>query len=58
MPPPKSNVYETVRLVEIDRIATCQTIETMFANKLVALIERREKTGSIAGRDLYDVHHF
>ncbi len=57
-PPPKSNKYESVEIAEIDRIMHCQTIETMFANKLVALIERYEKNGSIAGRDLYDVHYF
>jgi len=57
-PPPKSNKYESAKIVEIDRIINCQTIETMFANKLVALIERYERIGSIAGRDLYDIHHF
>ncbi len=56
--PPTSNTYQTVRFEEIDRIITCQTKETMFANKLVALIERYERYGSIAGRDLYDIHHF
>jgi len=58
MPPPKSNKYTAIRFNEIDRIITCQTIETMFANKLVALIDRWEKNNSIAGRDLYDIHHF
>lgn len=58
MPPVKANEYEKVRIGEIDRIVTCQTIETMFANKLVALIERYEKNKSIAGRDLYDIHYF
>ena len=58
MPPPAKNIYEAVRLKEIDRIINCQTKETMFANKLVALIERFEKNRSIAGRDLYDIHHF
>jgi predicted nucleotidyltransferase component of viral defense system len=57
-PPPKNNQYESVRIIEIDRIINCQTIETMFANKLVALIERFERNKSIAGRDLYDIHHF
>ncbi len=57
-PPPKSNQYESAELTEIDRIINCQTIETMFANKLVALIERHERNKSIAGRDLYDIHHF
>ena len=58
MPPPKANAYQTVLLGDIDRIVPCQTKETMFANKLVALIDRFEKHESIAGRDLYDIHHF
>lgn len=57
-PAPKNNEYKSYRLNDIDRIVTCETIETMFANKLVALIERYEKNNSIAGRDLYDVHYF
>jgi predicted nucleotidyltransferase component of viral defense system len=57
-PPPKANTYETKRFHEIDRIITCQTIETMMANKLVALINRYERSKAIAGRDLYDIHHF
>lgn len=56
--PPKSNKYEQVMIIEIDRIIMCQTIETMFANKLVALIDRYEKNNSIAGRDIYDIHYF
>ncbi|HEY4495526.1 MAG TPA: nucleotidyl transferase AbiEii/AbiGii toxin family protein [Patescibacteria group bacterium] len=58
MPPPKSNIYEIKEFREIDRIIPCQTIETMFANKLVAVIDRFEKNHSIAGRDIYDIHHF
>ncbi|MDD5721026.1 MAG: nucleotidyl transferase AbiEii/AbiGii toxin family protein [Candidatus Pacebacteria bacterium] len=57
-PPPLANKYEPKEFADIDRIITCQTIETMFANKLVALIDRYEKNESIAGRDLYDIHHF
>ncbi len=57
-PAPKANIYEIIRLKEIDKIIKCQTIETMFANKLVAFIDRFEKNGSIAGRDLYDIHHY
>ncbi|MCF7830491.1 nucleotidyl transferase AbiEii/AbiGii toxin family protein [Candidatus Gracilibacteria bacterium] len=57
-PPPQNNKYETVRLEEIDRLIQSQTIESMFANKLVALIERFEKNNSIAGRDVYDIHHY
>lgn len=58
MPPPQANQYAPLRFTEIDRIITCQTIETMFANKLVALGDRYEKTKSIAGRDVYDIHYF
>lgn len=57
-PPPRANIYEPTRFIEIDRIFTSQTVETMFANKLVAIIDRYEKTGAIAGRDLYDIHYF
>jgi predicted nucleotidyltransferase component of viral defense system len=57
-PPPKANEYETKHFSEIDRIFFCQTFETMFANKLVALMERHQKNDSIAGRDVYDIHHF
>ena len=57
-PAPKSNTYEPVRFAEIDRIFYCQTIETMFANKLVALLDRYEKHHSITGRDLFDLHTF
>lgn len=55
---PKANQYEPQRLHEIDRIIRCQTKETMMANKLVALTDRFEKNGTIAGRDIYDIHHF
>jgi len=54
----KSSVYEPQRLLEIDRILNCQTKKTMFAHKLVAVLDRFEKTGGIAGRDIYDIHHF
>ncbi len=57
-PAPQNNKYEMQRLIDIDRVAKCQSIETMFANKLVALIDRYEKNGSIAGRDVYDIHNF
>lgn len=58
VPPPKANTYEPKRFHEIDRIITCQTVETMMANKLVALTDRYEHHEAIAGRDLYDIHHF
>ena len=57
-PPLEGNKYEPVRLIEINRIMYCQTIETMFANKMIVLIDRFKRRGSIAGRDLYDIHHF
>jgi len=57
-PAPKANIYEPVRFEEIDRIIFCQTIETMFTNKMVAVIDRYEKNRSIAGRDIFDIHSF
>ena len=56
--PPKANAYEMKHFAEIDRLFSCQTFETMFGNKLVALMERHQKNDSIAGRDVYDIHHF
>lgn len=56
--PFKNNNYENMLLSEINRYATCQTKETLFTNKLVALIDRYDKHDAIAGRDLYDIHHF
>ncbi len=53
-----ANTYAPQRLPEIDRILSCQTLETMFAHKLLALIGRSQARGSIAGRDLYDAHFF
>ncbi|OGY81493.1 MAG: hypothetical protein A3F54_02620 [Candidatus Kerfeldbacteria bacterium RIFCSPHIGHO2_12_FULL_48_17] len=57
-PPPQANAYETFRLIDIDRMVRCQTAETMFANKLVAVLDRFAKHHSIAGRDIYDIHAF
>lgn len=53
-----SSKYISQRFLEIDRVFICQTKETMFSHKLCALLDRFEKTGHIAGRDLYDIHHF
>jgi predicted nucleotidyltransferase component of viral defense system len=53
-----SNQYKVQYLSEIDRLMNSQTIETMFANKLVAVTDRYELHRSIAGRDIYDIHHF
>ncbi len=57
-PPPKANIYEPIRLVDIGRVVICQNVATMFANKLVAVLDRFERNHSIAGRDIYDIHHF
>ncbi len=57
-PPPVSNRYEQVPFTEIDRTLTTQTLETMVANKLVTVLDRWQKHRSIAGRDIYDIHHF
>jgi predicted nucleotidyltransferase component of viral defense system len=57
-PPTQANTYEAKRFVDIDRIIICQTLETMFANKLVALTDRHARKKMIAGRDVYDIHHF
>jgi predicted nucleotidyltransferase component of viral defense system len=54
----KANVYKPAFLPEIDRLVNCQTIETMFANKLVAPLDRFRKHEKIAGRDIYDIHYF
>ena len=54
----KSNICKVQYLPEVDRFVNCQTIETMFANKLVSLVDRYEKNKSIAGRDIYDIHQF
>lgn len=57
-PVPKANIYEAKKFVDIDRMIICQSAETMFGNKLVAVLDRFAKHGAIAGRDIYDIHHF
>ena len=54
----KANQYRVQYFPEIDRLINSQTIETMFGNKLVTVIDQFEKHKTIAGRDIYDVHHF
>ncbi len=54
----RSNLYAPIFLPEIGRTVNCQTKETIFANKLVAVKDRFDKHKSIACRDLYDIHHF
>jgi predicted nucleotidyltransferase component of viral defense system len=53
-----ANEYKVQYFSEIDRMLNSQTIETMFANKLVAVKDRYEQHHSIAARDIYDVHYF
>jgi len=53
-----ANSYDKAYLIDIDRYAVCQTRSTIFANKLVAALDRFERNGTIAGRDIYDIHHF
>lgn len=57
-PVPSSSHYDSFYFSDIDRTFGCQTIEDMFANKLVSVLDRYEKYGSIAGRDLFDIHAF
>ena len=54
----KSATYAPVYLPEINRTVVCQTIDTIVANKLAAPLDRYEKNKRIAGRDIYDIHHF
>jgi len=53
-----SNQYRVQYFPEIDRLVNSQTIETMFANKLVAVVDRYAQHQTVAGRDIYDIHHF
>jgi hypothetical protein len=53
-----ANQYKVQYFPEIDRLLNSQTIETMFANKLVSLTDRYAQHKTIAGRDFYDIHHF
>ncbi len=56
--PAAANDYTVAYFKEIDRLMKSQTIETMFANKLVAVTDRYAKYKTIAGRDIFDIHHF
>ena len=53
-----ANEYKAMFLPEIDRLVNCQTIETMFAHKLAAPLDRFARYRQIAGRDIYDIHYF
>ncbi len=50
--------YKVQYFPEIDRLINSQTIDTMIANKLVAITDRSAQHKTIAGRDIYDIHHF
>jgi len=56
--PFENDVFGATFISDIQRYMLCQTIETQFAHKLVAVTDRYEKHGSIAGRDIYDIHYF
>jgi predicted nucleotidyltransferase component of viral defense system len=53
-----ANQYKVHYFPDIDRMMNSQTIETMFANKLVAITDRYKVHHTIAGRDIYDIHYF
>lgn len=54
----KADRYEIQKIIDIDRFLNCQTKETMFAHKMLAVMGRFKNEGHIAGRDIYDIHHF
>lgn len=54
----EANQYKAQYFKEIDRFIISQTIDTMFANKLVAVTDRYAQYRTVAGRDIYDIHHF
>jgi len=56
--PSPFNKYEKVNLKELNMYCNAHSIDTMFANKLVAAKARYDKNGKIAGRDFYDLHKF
>lgn len=56
--PSRFNRYEKVNLLEINMFCNGHTLETMFANKLVAAKARFDKKGKVSGRDFYDLHKF
>lgn len=54
----KYNTYEKVLLEQVNMYCNGHTLDTMFANKLVACRARFDKNGKIAGRDFYDIYKF
>lgn len=53
-----SSTFAPSYLPNIDRTMVCQTREAMVAHKMVALLDRYTRKRGIAGRDIYDVHHY
>ena len=53
-----NNKYEKVLLEQVNMYCNGHTLDTMFANKLVACKARFDKNGKIAGRDFYDIYQF
>ena len=54
----KANRYKAQYFPDVDRLIRSQTIETMVANKLVAVMDRYHAHRAVAGRDIYDIHYF
>lgn len=54
----KYNKYEKVLLEQVNMYCNGHTLDTMFANKLIACKARYDKNGKIAGRDFYDIYKF
>jgi len=54
----EDDTTEVKLLPDIQRYMRCQTIETMFAHKLIAFKDRYNKHQRVAGRDIYDIYHF
>ena len=54
----RANRYKIQYFAEIDRLINSQTLETIVANKFVAVMDRYRQHHTIAGRDIYDIHHF
>jgi predicted nucleotidyltransferase component of viral defense system len=54
----EANQYKVQYFPEIDRLINSFTIDTMFGNKLVAVMDRYAQHKTLAGRDIYDIHHF
>lgn len=52
------NIIQPIFLSDINRYFECQTIETMFSNKLVAVLDRYDRRTIVAGRDMYDIYYF